>query len=422
MCRRRGRWPELAEWQNYTGLASGLLYLALGLFALTIRPRRAVTMAFGVFGLAYGAGFAWINLMFIMTGRQFFVPQLFMLMVAYGALFVLIMRSVSDKTWLWRPAVGAALAGTMSGLLVHLLFDADKNFTSTLSAVETSIQDAAIFLGIWALLSRRGRPAARDIRIVLAAVFLLAAFAAGSYAVFHLRRMATSPDAAEFFWSSVLLWGTWSVLLMVAAARETEPADRRTAWRFAWFVMALILLGALLMLDYDRHPGTHPLRGILRTIGFLVLSYAILRRSLLGIDVKARWTISKSTVAGIFIAVFFIASEGAQLLFGQENELVGLFAAGALVFAISPLQRVADQIAVKAVPVTADAVAPLLPTGQAAAAKDEGLYLRAVRLALRDRIVTPEEELDLIELAERLGIGARRAAELRLEATRADRQ
>lgn len=57
----------------------------------------------------------------------------------------------------------------------------------------------------------------------------------------------------------------------------------------------------------------------------------------------------------------------------------------------------------------------LASPGRAAGPRAEDVYRAALRIALKDRRVTPEEELHLAELGEHLGLSARRALALRRE-------
>ena len=154
------------------------------------------------------------------------------------------------------------------------------------------------------------------------------------------------------------------------------------------------------------------LYAVWRLVPAALLAYAVLRGQIPGLDVKVRWGMSRGSVAAAFVAAFFVAGEGAQILFGQGNEWVGLLAAGALVFALAPLQRAAERLAERAVPVAA-------PSG-AAAIRPRGaeLYRRSLRFALRDGRIAPEEELHLFEVAEELGLTAGDAMRLRQEVER----
>jgi hypothetical protein len=143
-------------------------------------------------------------------------------------------------------------------------------------------------------------------------------------------------------------------------------------------------------------------------LGALVLGYAVLRGLIEGLDLKVRFAVSKTSIAAVFVAVFFVASEGAQQFLGTaaQNEYVGIAATGMLVFAFAPLSRLADRIAEVAVPAV-EGAGPLRLTAPEAA------FLAAMRAAARDGTITRREEKHLAEAAEHLRIGPRRALELR---------
>jgi hypothetical protein len=81
------------------------------------------------------------------------------------------------------------------------------------------------------------------------------------------------------------------------------------------------------------------------------LALGILRSQLFDIDVKIRWTVKRGTLAGIFIATFFVVS---QLIQNFTTEAMGTIggavAAGLLLFAITPLQAFAERLSRTAVP------------------------------------------------------------------------
>lgn len=144
---------------------------------------------------------------------------------------------------------------------------------------------------------------------------------------------------------------------------------------------------------------------IARTFDLLLVAYAILRLQYLGLDVKIRWGLSKSTVAAAFVAVFFIASEVAQQFFGDRfnNNYVGIGAAGLLVLGIAPLQRMADRFASTAVPVTT-------ATGGRVAAVD--VYRHQVQQAWADGRIAPDERRMLRRLRQDLGMNADEADQI----------
>jgi hypothetical protein len=213
-----------------------------------------------------------------------------------------------------------------------------------------------------------------------------------------------------------------ALLVLVAAlwlrSGARGAAEARACRNVAWCCLLLPAVGlGLAVVRGDT--GT---LGIARIATVAVFAYAILRHQLLGLDVKVRWTIKQSTVAAAFVGVFFVASEGAQAFFAENagSQWVGIAAAGALVFAIAPLQRAAERVASAAVPLAGEA----LP---AAPSRDERgeVYKAAVRVTLRDRVVTAAEEDMLGKLADHLGLSpsaalrARREVEGELAAQRA---
>ncbi|MDX1611274.1 MAG: hypothetical protein R3185_02820 [Candidatus Thermoplasmatota archaeon] len=146
----------------------------------------------------------------------------------------------------------------------------------------------------------------------------------------------------------------------------------------------------------------------------LALAYGILRTQLLEIDLQLKWGLERGTVAGIFVAVFFIVSEGAQVLFSglAGNQVLGILAAGALVFAIAPLQRLAARMADSAMPGVQDSAAYR-------AKRAEEIYAAALESALVDGVVTTKERDVLARLQDELGLTASTALAIERGITRA---
>lgn len=196
-----------------------------------------------------------------------------------------------------------------------------------------------------------------------------------------------------------------AALWIWAWARVGAP---RTGRNLAWLTLGAALVGLAEGLGGVTTISTgFGIAGVARIAAVAILSYAVVRHHVLGIDVKVRWGISRSTIAAAFVATFFVASEGAQILFGQGNEWVGILGAGALVFAIAPLQRAAERLAEKAVPVAT--------ATDNESARREGIYREALRIAITDRQVSRAEDVHLFQLADELGISAGRAMRLRHE-------
>ncbi len=203
-------------------------------------------------------------------------------------------------------------------------------------------------------------------------------------------------------------------LLALQGRLRRDPGLPRFTGAIALATVSGIAAAAVHVIGPGLGGSVHTVLGGLWDLAFpLLLAYAILRHQLLGIEVKVRWGISKTTLAGIFIAVFFIVSEAAQEFFGATlgSSYVGILAAGMLVFAIAPLSRFADRVAERAVPVTAPEAA-----GETAGATErETRYRDVLQRFLVDARLTREEERTLAHLAADLGIDAGRAFELRAQ-------
>jgi hypothetical protein len=80
------------------------------------------------------------------------------------------------------------------------------------------------------------------------------------------------------------------------------------------------------------------------------MAYGILKLQMLDIEVRLKSTIKNSIRAGIFIALFYVISEGADtLLTAQIGGLIGFVVSALLTLFLTPLQRWADQFSSKMV-------------------------------------------------------------------------
>jgi hypothetical protein len=158
------------------------------------------------------------------------------------------------------------------------------------------------------------------------------------------------------------------------------------------------------------------------TIGLVLyvalMAYGIASASLFDIDLRLKWTLERGTVAAIFVAVFFVVSEGAaSFLSDRLGTVLGLLSTGALVLALAPLQRAAESLADRAMPsvqdtpdyasfrklqIYAEAIAEAM-RGDEISAVD-----RAVLRRLRDQLQLPEQEALALEaeLVSELGASA----------------
>ena len=213
---------------------------------------------------------------------------------------------------------------------------------------------------------------------------------------------------------------TWDMLLyavfaaagvIALAAYVPTPVAEPRVLRNTFVALILVaFLGAALGPTFADHGGAgFGTFGVLRTIGAVLLAVAVLRYDLLGVPLP-RFVARRGGIATAALAALLVVAQVAQnFLAAQYGLLMGGVVAGALVFAASPIQRAIER---------RDAAPARVPP---ATADNEDAYRRALRIALKDRVVTEDEEIHLADLGERLGIPAGRARELRHEVERETR-
>lgn len=129
-----------------------------------------------------------------------------------------------------------------------------------------------------------------------------------------------------------------------------------------------------------------------------MIAYGILRTQLFDIDLKIRWTIKQSTLAGIFVALMFFISEGASNFLSAElGNFAGLLAAAVVMFFLAPLQRFAERVASTAMPNTKN-------TPEYEVFRKMQVYESALAEAQHEGGISDRERALLVRLRDSLGI------------------
>ena len=391
-----------------------LLVAAVGAGVLLVRPRTQRSAAFGVHLAAFGGAFALHNF----GSRQ--VPWINTALGLTTALLLVVGGLAMFRVaWLTRPAVNArplldagvvlvvvALVTPMTVWVLANSAAANRELPQIVDAYPSDVFYLAIaaysvfVAGVWTaaavLTARAARPniAAHEfgqLAILTSALMLFSSFLAGAYLLvdhpYFLRAGVASTTM------TVLLGGAW----LLHAARTPHAAMAR---KVAFVILGIAAIGMIF-----TAVGLTGLGGPIRMAGAVLIAWGILRYQVLDIDVKLRWGLEQSTVASIFIAVFFIVSEGAQEVLGAaaSNEWIGIIAAAGLVFFMAPLQRLAERVGARALP---DARPPATMLD----VEVRDLYERRLRSAWRDGALTRDERVLLDHLRERLRIPVEDAA------------
>lgn len=160
---------------------------------------------------------------------------------------------------------------------------------------------------------------------------------------------------------------------------------------FAW--TAALQAYALTAPDFDGVLGMLP--GVLRVLSLVTVGYAILAGGFLPTPLRHP-TAYRGTLAGVALASLIVTAQIAQNFLGAKYGVYfGGLVAGVVLVAAFPLQQRLERLA-----------------GRKGREGKEESFRRAARIALGDRVLTPQETLDLLDLAYRLGINPRRAADL----------
>lgn len=139
------------------------------------------------------------------------------------------------------------------------------------------------------------------------------------------------------------------------------------------------------------------------------IAYGILRTQLFDIDLKLRWTLKQSTLAGIVVAILYVVSEGADRFLSAElGDWGGLLAAAVVVFFLAPLQRFAERVAGAAMPNTNN-------TPEYLAFRKLQVYESAVADALQEGGISAKERTLLEHLRNSLGVSEADAATIEAE-------
>lgn len=395
------------------------LLAVLGALVLRLKPRTPASLALGVFATAWGVNF----------------------IVAFAPLILdidLTMPGYREGYTLIRVVLRAVSAGGLAAMML--------TFPRALSRVERrSLVGPALFGAVWALALIAPRWAIPPWVLLDVGTAILGYGFVWAYLLLLTSRWRLATDAGERH-QIVLAFVALALGVSFQAGQYAEEASRLTSSQVIVFAAQLappVWLAAV-WLRMARGAGSRVARNLallplgLAFVGFLMgrrspydpsgllalgtvalLAYAIVRHQILGIDVKIRFAISKSTIAAVFIAVFFVASEAAQQFFGAtfNSAYVGIVAAGLLVFAMAPLQRAAERLAEKAVPI-GEQDAPEQRGVAAVPSSATVAYKAALRAAMRDGTVTRREERHLAEVARALGVDPVQAHEWRDEVER----
>ncbi len=174
---------------------------------------------------------------------------------------------------------------------------------------------------------------------------------------------------------------------------------RDVCWGLAYSTaISMIWFGQYYVVDPDASATIYYIYAFGTLFAVPLIAYGILQAHLFDIDLRIRWTIKQSTVAAVFVAIFYLVSEGADRLLASEfGNIFGLIASALVMFFLVPVQRFAERVASVAMPNTEN-------TPEYAIFRKLQVYEAALTEALPDGNISERERELLNRLRDSLGI------------------
>lgn len=436
-------WAEVST-EDFAYASAGLVLTSFAVLLIFLSPRQRATRALATLlvamSVAWCQGLAWGLIEPAQRGSIRFITPAAMCVIGVSTVYFLSVYP-RPRGWLgksrWSGWAMVAVCAAFTLLFVRapdlyrriVFTNGENEFVDNgplILLTNAWTLTALAMLYVFALELRRAQPGPVRRSLVLVVAAFLTSMLAWTGALFFndvtgrldpaaigasFSRIAYALEEASFLGAL----GAAGIVTLYAW-RSPHRTIRREAHALAGLVVGTVVIVALATF-LGGTPGadewTSPAQSIVDAVGGMSIAafagYALLKHRLFDIDVRLRWTISRGTVAAVFFGIFIIVAQLAQNFLSESlGWMMGGLVAGVMLFAIAPIQRLAERVAVTAVPL------------HAAAKEDRQveLYRMALALALSDRVITRDEERHLARLAEKLGVTHTQALEAREEMER----
>ncbi len=387
-------------------MLSGVMFVAFGLFVGLKRPRTRPGTAAAAFCIGLGIFVVGSNLNNFGTMGQLAPPQdtpmaiLAATIAAVGLIitvigvFALVRRQLGG--WPRHPTAWALLVLTLASAIGAIISD----LQNPAPGAETGVLLALYLAGgilyasltpllLWMAVSLDGTDDSAQLTALAVVPFAVA------WSLTRAMQWFGTPlfPGIRFAFLSIL------VAIALFAAQRRPSSQRLFAWTASWSLAAFLWGWA-----FQHHDPTNlGFNGMTRVIAVFLLGYAVVRHRAFDIDVKLRFTLKQSTLAAVFVAVFVGVQSFVGEFFTATAGLVGgAVATTILVFALAPLQGMAERVAQRALP-----NATPIPARPADARNQ--LYADLAAAAWADGMVTAKEAHVLETARTRLGLSLEEA-------------
>jgi VanZ family protein len=397
----------------YLDLSAGVAFVALAVLVVRVRPRRPLNLAFAVYVLGLAFATFGANLVNAFNGPSQLMGELFAAGVGVAGMALAAVAAWLDRTVSHRPPMrlrpillAAFVLYVVYWIGLWFVLGALSGPLGPIVRYEAfSLLYFVSYVGVWVLLTfvllgtrrQAWRMPAKVAVLLTLGIATWPGFAAG--VAFGANASVNGAGAALL----ELLW-VLPFLLVGSGWIASTPSLGRPALVAG---LGLFVAPALGTLSTLAPAGTgleefffDGLYGVVTLTGLALLAYALLRHQMFDLDIRLKRGLKGSTVAAVFVAVFFAVSEAAQAFFESRTGSTGLGigAAALLVFAIAPLQRLGDRVADRALP----NVQPADPNY--VLRKKRETYRNAYEAAWADGHLTPKDARLLAEIKVALGL------------------
>ena len=346
------------------------------------------------------------------------------------AVAVVVLRTQGSRGLAGSLALLLLFDGVFAGVANGVLFLVESpGLAKVLSLVAMTAGAAIPFQYLRFLSVSLTTPLVRPLKSPLVSRGLAVAMWAAMLSVWILpERYVTEPYSTTWAASNfqpvdlgvglVYLVGPIMLFGLVAAIDTFRRAPRGSAARrrALWFIVAFGLRDAFIAFLYIAYSWVRPIPfwgdflfnpgTALANLWFVAtLSYGILRAQMFDLDLKIKWALVRSGIISVVALAFFIGSELLESLLPVEGTVLGLLAAGVVVIALRPLQRLFEAL-----------VDILMPGVEAKPAyldqRKAEVYSAAYEAGVEDGQITEKERAILQRLADQLAIGPEEASRL----------
>lgn len=256
-------------------------------------------------------------------------------------------------------------------------------------------------------------PAIKWGALILGGALVVAFYAQRAWFLIPAATWEASLGPAQIGYSALAaLLHVYALAAALSAWRraQTPLAKKQAAWFATSFgarnvgfvvIVALVLAGVP---DVTRYAFQ-----FLAIVYVPLMAYGIATAQMMDVDLRIKIGLRRGTIAAVFLVVFVGAAEIAQNYFSNEYGYVaGGAAAGILLLALAPLQRIAERVGDAAMP-------GVKATPEYFAYRKFEVYRAALEGALEDGDVTSRERAVLVRLRDSLGLDAAVAVEMERE-------